>query len=86
MILILAGISAPIYLEPQEMGRAGDARVVVADHFFAMQPKRVVRLVEAEVLERQAQILLDARLVLARRRDDARADDAAIGVDLVAMP
>jgi hypothetical protein len=44
----------------QEMGGAGNAGIVVADDFFAMQAQRVVRMVEPEVQQRQPQVLLDA--------------------------
>ena len=68
----------------QEMRRAGDAGVVVADRLLAAVAQRVVGQVEPAVDEAR-QVVLDARLVLRGRRHDLGVGDRAVGVEPVAV-
>src|SRR3569833_1922312 len=63
--------------KPQEMRGAGDTRVVFAEHHLGTQAHRLFRPVPAELRQTLAQIRLDARLILARGRHDARRGDLA---------
>src|SRR5215472_4057433 len=71
-------------VDPQveEVGRAGDARVVVADGLLADPGQLLVVEIEP-VLDEPAQVVLDGPLVLGRRRDDARTANAPVSVDVV---
>src|SRR5215813_1813188 len=71
-------------VDPQveEMGGAGDARVIVPDRLLASAGQPLVVEVEP-VGHETAQVVLDGPLVLRGWRDDARAGDGAVGVYLV---
>src|SRR5581483_10062239 len=77
--------SRSLHLELQEVRRARDARVVVADRLLAEQGEPVVRHLQ-RALDDAPQVLLDRPLVLRRRRDDLRLEDRAVAVDRVAVP
>jgi hypothetical protein len=65
-----------VHRQVEEVGRARDARVVVADRLLAPPLQRVV--VEVEVrLDEVEQVLLDRGLVLRGRRHDHRVGDRA---------
>jgi len=66
------------------VGRAGDARVVVADRLLALAGELGVIEVDPGLYE-GAQVGLDGRLVLRRGRHDAGGLDDAVRVDLVAV-
>src|SRR5512144_1906111 len=70
--------SAPVHVEPEEMRRAGDARVVVADRLLALPLQPIVGEIDPRPDE-LAQVLLDASLVLGGGRDDLRLGDRAVG-------
>src|SRR2546423_9120135 len=60
--------SAAVDLQLEEVRRAGDARIVVADRLLAAQPQLVVGQVDVRFDDRP-QVLLDRELVLGGRRD-----------------
>ena len=68
----------------EEVRRAGDARIVVADRLLAAQRQLVVGQIDV-ALDDGTQVLLDRALVLRGRRDDPRVDDRAVVVDLIAV-
>src|SRR5450631_2338607 len=72
-------------VELEEVRRARDARVVVADRLLALPLQLVVGQVEVAGHE-AAQVLLDRTLILGRGRHDASIADRAGGIDLIAMP
>ena len=76
--------SVTIDCEPEEVGRARDARIVVADRLLAAQGELLVGEIEAAFDDR-AQILLDRELVLRGGRHDPGVEDRAVLVDLVAV-
>ncbi len=78
-------LSRALDLEPEEVRRAGDARVVVADRLLAAMRELVVREVQ-RLLDDADEILLDRLLVLRGRRHDLRVEDRPCVVDLVAVP
>ena len=71
----------------QEVGRARDARVVVADGSLAQPGEFGLGALSAiePGLDHPAQILLDGALVLGGRRDDAGVGDTACVVERVAV-
>src|SRR5262249_30596321 len=74
--------SQPLDLQLEEVRRARDARVVVADGLLAQPTKLIVG--ELGVLrDDRTEVLLDRQLVLRRRRHDLRVDDGAVAVDAV---
>ncbi len=78
------GASATVDGQRQEVGRAGDARVVVADRLLAAKRQLLVGEVEAG-FDDGAQILLDRELVLRGGRHDPGVEDRAVLVELVAV-
>ncbi len=70
--------------QAQEMSRAGDARVVVANRLFATQFQFIEWQMEV-CADELAKILLDRRLVLRGRGDDRCCEDGAVFVEPVAV-
>jgi hypothetical protein len=75
---------APFHLELEEVGGAGDARVVVADRAFAKVREPGVVEVD-ELLGDVAEVLLHALQVLGRRGHDAGLLDGAVLAQSVAV-
>src|SRR5579872_5235245 len=73
-----------IQIQPQEMGGAGDARIVVADRLLAESGQRLLGALEVRG-DDFCQVVLDGRLVLGGRRYDLRAQDRPDLVDGVAV-
>src|ERR1019366_4342216 len=68
----------------EEVGRAGDAGIVVADRLLAAQRELLVGKVEI-AFDHRAQVLLDRELVLRGRRHDPGVEDRPVLVDLIAV-
>src|ERR1019366_5700194 len=76
--------SPTVQLQPQEVGGAGDARVVVAHGLLAAVTELIVGQVQP-LADEARQIGFDAGLVLGRGRNNARLGDAPIRLQAVAM-
>ena len=76
----------PIHIHPQEVRRAADARVVVANQVLAPQRRGPRRDMASDSPARSRRSCLDLRLVLAGRRDDPGGGDQTRRVGLVAVP
>src|SRR6266568_6396079 len=78
-----AGILA-IHCEPQEVGRARDARIIVSNRLLAL-PRQFFRWQVKMLGDEFPQILFDGLLILRRGRDDLGVEDGALFVEPVAM-
>src|SRR5262249_31595781 len=76
--------SAPVDLEGQEVRRARDARVVVADRLLAPEAELVVGE-GPRASDDASEVVLDRLLVLRGRGNDLRVEDRAVGVELVTV-
>ncbi len=76
--------SATLDGEREEVGRAGDAGIVIADRLLAAQRELLVGEIEFAFDDRP-QVLLDHELVLRCGRHDPGIEDGAVLIDLVAM-
>src|SRR5208282_5975824 len=74
----------PHQVEVEEVRRAGDARVVVADRALALEGEGGLVQVE-RASDEMAYVVLDPLLVLRRGCDDAGGRDVALRVQLVAV-
>src|SRR5581483_7992542 len=79
-----SGRSDPPEVQPEEVGRARDARIVVANDHLAHPRELLVRSVEGPG-EEQPQVLLHVPEVLRRRRNDLRLPDRPVRLDVVAV-
>src|SRR4030067_1395271 len=64
MMCTRSGMRQFAHTQIEEMGGAGDARIVIADHHFAAPAQRCIALPDTQGVQRLPQIFLDARLVL----------------------
>src|SRR3990172_10702776 len=74
--------SATIDLEPEEVGGARDARVVVADALLEDDPQLVVGFLDM-CLQHQSEVLFDGQLVLCSRGHDLGVGDHPLGVEAI---
>jgi hypothetical protein len=74
----------PLDFEPQEMGRTGDAWIVIAHRLLAAPGQLFLRQIE-EVGHKLPEIGLDALLILRRRRDDLSVGDQPLVINPVAI-
>src|SRR3990172_1966342 len=86
MMCTRSGMRQLVHTQIEEMGGAGDARIVIADHHLAAPAQRSFSLPDAQGPKRRSQVFFHARLVLTRGRNDARASHDTGGVDIVTMP
>src|SRR5690242_1621520 len=73
-----------MHLQLQEMRRARDARVVVADALLATGLQRILFEIEGGICD-LSQIIFDDALVLRSWRDKVGFEDRAIGIETIAV-
>src|SRR5215470_5673284 len=74
----------PLDFEPQEMGRAGDAWIVIAHRLLAAPGQFLLRQIKTPGHE-LPEIGLDALLTLRRRRDDLSVGDQPLLINPVTV-